>query len=285
MAALRGAGHRVRLLAPAAPGRALVGPGPSEVASLAALDGPEMAGFLAGEPPAGSLADALGADVVLAFTESADLRARLGVSASEVFFQPPHPEPGLHASMWLAAPTRRFGGDPRLEPFSLVFSPEEHRAAQEAAASLPPGFLAIHPGSGSPAKNWPTDRFVALVHAHAGKRPWLLVVGPADEDAAAPLCVLPGCVPVRDMPIRVLGALLGRAGLYVGNDSGVSHLAAAAGAPTLALFGPTDPAVWAPLGPGVETVRSPNMKMEGLDLAAVSAALARLWSAKRTPGT
>ncbi|MCG6922248.1 MAG: glycosyltransferase family 9 protein, partial [Acidobacteria bacterium] len=158
-------------------------------------------------------------------------------------------------------------------------------AAQEAAASLPPGFLAIHPGSGSPAKNWPTDRFVALVHAHAGKRPWLLVVGPADEDAAAPLCVLPGCVPVRDMPIRVLGALLGRAGLYVGNDSGVSHLAAAAGAPTLALFGPTDPAVWAPLGPGVETVRSPNMKMEGLDLAAVSAALARLWSAKRTPGT
>jgi ADP-heptose:LPS heptosyltransferase len=86
---------------------------------------------------------------------------------------------------------------------------------------------------------------------------------------------------VRDVPLRVLGALLGRAGLYVGNDSGVSHLAAAAGAPTLALFGPTDPAVWAPVGPAVETVRSLNMKMEGLDLAAVNAATARLRAAAR----
>jgi ADP-heptose:LPS heptosyltransferase len=120
------------------------------------------------------------------------------------------------------------------------------------------------------------ERFAALVHAHADTRPWLLVVGPADEDAAAPLSALPGCVPVRDMPIRQLGALLGRAGLYVGNDSGVSHLAAAAGAPTLALFGPTDPAVWAPVGPEVETVRSPDTKMAGLDLDVVHAAAARL---------
>jgi ADP-heptose:LPS heptosyltransferase len=102
------------------------------------------------------------------------------------------------------------------------------------------------------------------------------VIGPADEDAAAPLRGLPGAVPVRGAPIRVLGALLAKAGLYVGNDSGISHLAAAAGAPTLALFGPTDPAAWAPVGPRVQTVRSPNMKMEGLDLATVHDAAARL---------
>ena len=276
MAALRGTGHRVRLLAPAGPGRALVGPGPSEVASLTALDGPEMARFLAGEPASGLLADALRVDLLLAFTENADLRARLGLSAPEVLFQPPHPGPGSHASVWLAAPTRRFGGDPEPEPAPLVFTPEEHRAAQEVATSLPPGFLAIHPGSGSPAKNWPPDRFAAFAHAHAGTRPWLLVIGPADEDAAAPLRALRGSVPVREVPIRVLGALLGRAGLYVGNDSGVSHLAAAAGAPTLALFGPTDPAVWAPVGPGVETVRSISMRMEGLDPGVVNAAAARL---------
>ena len=48
-----------------------------------------------------------------------------------------------------------------------------------------------------------------------------------------------------------LGLWLAKARLYIGNDSGISHLAAAAGTPVLALFGPTDPAVWAPRGPNV----------------------------------
>jgi ADP-heptose:LPS heptosyltransferase len=74
----------------------------------------------------------------------------------------------------------------------------------------------------------------------------------------------------------VLGTLLSRAGVYVGNDSGVSHLAAAWGAPTLALFGPTDPAVWAPLGPHVRTLRSTTGAMDGLSVDAVEAELAEL---------
>ncbi len=285
VAALRGAGHRVRLLAPSGPGRALVGAGPSEVASLTPLDGPEMARLMAGESAAPPLADALRADAVLAFTDSADLRARLRPLASRVFARSPHPQPGPHASIWLAAPARGLGGDPMSEPATLVFRPEERRAAQAAGPSLSPGFLAIHPGSGSPAKNWPAERFAALSDAHGRGRPWLLVIGPADEEAAAPLCRLPGALPLRDVPIRVLGALLAQAGLYVGNDSGVSHLAAAAGAPTLALFGPTDPAVWAPVGPAVETVRSPDKKMKGLDLAVVHAAAGRMLRAKRASGS
>jgi ADP-heptose:LPS heptosyltransferase len=255
VAALAGAGHHVRLLAP---------------------DGAEVAPFLGGEPPSASLAAALRADAVLAFTESADLRARLRPFASRVFFRRPRPKPGQHASIWLAALARRLGGELQSEPAPLVFSPEEHQAAHQAAPSLSPGFLAIHPGSGSPAKNWPADRLAALADARGGGRPWLLVVGPADEEAAAPLCRCAGALPVRELPVRVLGALLGRAGLYVGNDSGVSHLAAAAGAPTLALFGPTDPAVWSPVGPRVGTVRSPTRRMGGLDLASVRAAAARL---------
>jgi ADP-heptose:LPS heptosyltransferase len=276
VAALAGAGHRVRLLAPAVPGRALVGRGPSEVASLIALDGAEMAPFLGGELPSASLAAALRADAVLAFTESADLRARLRPLASRLLSWRPRPDPGQHASTWLATPTRRLGGHPRSDPGSFVFSPDEDRAAREAASSLAPGFLAVHPGSGSPAKNWPADRLAALVDTLGGGRPWLLVVGPADEEAAEPLCRCPGALPFREPPVRVLGAVLGRAGLYVGNDSGVSHLAAAAGAPTLALFGPTDPAVWSPVGRRVETVRSPDRRMDGLDLASVRAAAARL---------
>jgi ADP-heptose:LPS heptosyltransferase len=71
----------------------------------------------------------------------------------------------------------------------------------------------------------------------------------------------------------VLAALLARAGAYVGNDSGVTHLAAASGAPTIALFGPTDPRVWAPLGPRVEVIRGATM--EGIAAGEVAAAVAR----------
>jgi ADP-heptose:LPS heptosyltransferase len=74
----------------------------------------------------------------------------------------------------------------------------------------------------------------------------------------------------------VLGALLSRAGAYLGNDSGISHLAAAWGAPTLSLFGPTDPAVWAPLGPRSRALRSPSGTLEGLSVDAVESGLAEL---------
>ena len=85
--------------------------------------------------------------------------------------------------------------------------------------------LAIHPYSGSISKNWPLERFEAL----AGLAP---------------------CEWCHDR-FEDLGDLadwLAGARLYVGNDSGVTHLAAAVGTPTLALFGRTDPAVWAPRG-------------------------------------
>jgi ADP-heptose:LPS heptosyltransferase len=70
--------------------------------------------------------------------------------------------------------------------------------------------------------------------------------------------------------------MLARAGLFVGNDSGVSHLAAAAGAPTLALFGPTTPEVWSPLGPRVATLRAPKGAMTEISVEEVVAEAARL---------
>jgi heptosyltransferase-2 len=63
---------------------------------------------------------------------------------------------------------------------------------------------------------------------------------------------------VRDLSLPHLGALLGRSQLFIGHDSGISHLAAAAGAPCLLLFGPTDPGVWAPINAGVRVLEAPN---------------------------
>ena len=271
VAALRAAGHAVRLLAPSGPGGVLVGSGPSEVETLTAFDCPDVARWLGGDA-APELVRALRADAVLAFTDDLEIQAHLRPLASRLLARSPRPEPGRHASTWLAEAARPLDVDPGVAPPPLVFDSDERRAARSAAPTLSPGFLAVHPGSGARAKNWPPKRFAALARTHAAGRPWLLVVGPADEEAAAPLRGVPGCVPVHRLPLRVLGALLAQAGLFVGNDSGVSHLAAAAGAPTVALFGPTDPAVWGPVGPAVETARSPDGTMEGLGLDVVDAA-------------
>lgn len=111
-------------------------------------------------------------------------------------------------------------------------------------------FLAVHPGSGSPAKNWPIDRWTTLLGRM--RRPFLLVSG----EAEAHLPLWPAYLEMRranQWPLPVLAAALARSTLFVGHDSGVSHLAAAAGARCVLLFGPSDPAVWAP--PGATVIR------------------------------
>ena len=276
MCALRSAGHRVRLLAPEGPGRVLVGPGPSEVGALTPLDGPDVARLLSGESDSANLNEVLRADATLALTDSTDLIEKLRPFARRLFSRSPHPKLGHHASIWFAAPVRALGADPTPEPDPLLFSPEEKEAARNAAPSLAPRFLAIHPGSGSPSKNWPAKNFASFVRRREPGSPWLLVIGPADEAAATPLLGLPGVIPVRNLPLRPLGALLSQAGLYLGNDSGITHLAAGTGAPTLALFGPTDPTTWSPLGPHVKVLRSPDATMTGLDPTVVAAVAEQL---------
>lgn len=105
----------------------------------------------------------------------------------------------------------------------------------------------IHPGSGGRRKNWPMENFCALadmLRADGRHVTWCL--GPAEVDWSAPA----GDV-LREESLVRLGRHFAAARLYIGNDSGMTHLAAMAGAPTLAIFGPTDPAVWGPVGPHV----------------------------------
>jgi heptosyltransferase-3 len=97
------------------------------------------------------------------------------------------------------------------------------------------GQIVIHPFSGSAKKNWPLENFRALA-VELGGTAW--TCGPEETLREA----------TRFADLAALGRWLSGARLYIGNDSGITHLAAAVGTPTLALFGPSDPAVWCPAG-------------------------------------
>jgi heptosyltransferase-3 len=103
-------------------------------------------------------------------------------------------------------------------------------------------FAVIHPFSGSARKNWPLERFREVAACLAMPVRWC--AGPEEELDDA----------VRFENLYELGRWLAGARVYIGNDSGITHLAAAVGAPTVAIFGPTDPAMWAPRGERVSVV-------------------------------
>ena len=107
-------------------------------------------------------------------------------------------------------------------------------------------FAVIHPFSGSPRKNWPLEKFRALATRLERVMPVHWCAGPEDPP-------LEHAVRIDDL--YDLACWLARATLYIGNDSGVTHLAAAVSTPTLALFGPTNPAVWGPRGAHVRIAR------------------------------
>jgi ADP-heptose:LPS heptosyltransferase len=269
IAALRAASHSVGLIAPASPAAPLV----REVDELFPWERPELAALLAGDS-IGALGQLLArSDAVVAFTRSDSLSRTLSAAtAVPVRVQDPAPPRGRHAADWLRDAVRDWVGAGSAPVASLQPSPDEQAAADAALGRLPDGFLALHPGSGSPAKNWPRERFRRLAERLSPRCPFLLVRGEADASACAPLAELPGAVLATQLPLRVLGAALHRSGLFIGNDSGVSHLAAAYGAPTLALFGTTDPRSWRPLGAHVEAIRAPGGALQGLEVEDVLAA-------------
>jgi heptosyltransferase-3 len=273
IAGLKYAGHRVSLMAPATSGGALLGPDSSAVDETLDWEDPSLTPLFAEE---GSADPGLAARLApfaacIAYTREPRLRIALERAIPNVVAHSPVPV-GVHAAEWLAEPSRGLGADPPdVPPDMEATAREEAQATAFLLGRLSPGFLAIHPGSGSAAKNWPSDRFASLSR-ELGPEPFLLVEGPADAQSVAAAAEDGSCVRATHLSLRVLGAVLRRAGLFVGNDSGVTHLAAAWGASTLCLFGPTDPATWAPVGRLVAVVRSPSASMSDLSLADVSRA-------------
>jgi heptosyltransferase-2 len=144
--------------------------------------------------------------------------------------------------------------------------------AQNSKRRAPNPFcVAIHPGSGSPRKNWPVTRWAELAGRLRGQAPLLIVGGEADTAAVAALAAF-GEV-AQNLPWPELARRLAACQRFLGHDSGVSHLAAAVGTPCVLLFGPTDPAMWAPPGEHVSIVRR-GPKLSAISVDAVWAAVA-----------
>jgi len=167
-------------------------------------------------------------------------------------------------------------------PLPVVWTAPEDDA--RAAALLGDGpVLALGPTANWGGKIWPVERFVAIAQALAAKMPGLKIAvfagpGAAERALAKPvLDALPGAIDaVGSLTIAEAAACLRRAKLYIGNDSGLMHLAAAAGAPTLGLFGRSRADEYAPAGRRTAIAVAPGpdgeAPMEGLTVETVLAA-------------
>jgi ADP-heptose:LPS heptosyltransferase len=134
--------------------------------------------------------------------------------------------------------------------------------------------LAVHPGAGKAENVWPPERFAAVVDdLNARRRVSLAILeGPRDGAAVSAFrraCGVDGTV-VQGRSITDVAALLQRADLVLCNDTGVMHVAAAARARVLAVFGPTDPSRWAPRCDNLRVVRAPGGKLRALSVDAVA---------------
>ena len=139
--------------------------------------------------------------------------------------------------------------------------------------------LGFHVGSGSPVKNWPINHWIELAQRLEGFFVDLLLVGgEADDEVVRQFCArcrLGSLRTLLNANLADLSQALNGCTLFVGHDTGVTHLAAAVGTPTLALFGPTNPSVWAPLGEHVSVIRSPDGLMKSIRAETVAAETCR----------
>jgi len=175
---------------------------------------------------------------------------RLAPQAKLVCVPPRPPEDWSdHVHDWYAAALDRAGVDGLID------------ASPGVDLHKPDGPIVVHPGSGGVSKQWPLDRFDELVdrlHDAEPDRPIRVIAGEAEVDRWPPETLSEWEERHHLTVIRTTAGLLDAmrdAAVYVGNDAGPTHVAAQAGLSTVAMFGPTDPAVWAPIGPRVVVLK------------------------------
>jgi len=184
-----------------------------------------------------------------------------------------------HAARQLARPIQELGI--KVVDFAERIFPsiDDQEFARGFLVSVPQPIIAMHPGSGSHEKNWPLENWIGLFSPDsrfADLERLLVISGEADEAQTDELereWKNRGVRFTRNLPLPRLAAVLERA-IFIGHDSGISHLAAAAGANSILLFGPTDPDVWAPRNENVRVLRPPSGKLSDLKTQTVEEALA-----------
>lgn len=268
-------------------------------------DAPMWAALFAEDPPtSGPARDILAGSTVVAWlgddVDGTVARNLVALGAMRAIIAPGKPALGARTYMALAlagtlsplgiaVPETRDALLPLLPRLTPSLEDEHEAAAMWRTLGLAADVrqvVALHPGSGGAAKRWPPARFAALAGALAavGSTP-LLIEGPQDaaivgevrtqfeiqrSGTAIALAV------ARGLGVGALAALLTRCAAYVGNDAGVSHLAGLVSVPIVALFGPTEPAVWASLGLRVCVVRATTQAIGDITVAEVMAALGEL---------
>ena len=228
-------------------------------------------------------------DLLIAYAVDPDhsLQSRLTkIVRGRAIVYDPRPKGGVHIVEHLLTPLRRMG-IPTSDPMPRI-RPAVDELAQAGEIlkrhGLASPLLAIHPGSGGRDKCWPLTSYFELAHRLATRGAGVMAVcGPVernvvDEPPAHLTCLAP-------QDLRSLAALLHGVDLFIGNDSGPGHIAAAVGTPTLTLFGPTDAATWAPRHPHARILKAPDGRLPELPVDSVLDAALRLLAAVPSPST
>ena len=150
-----------------------------------------------------------------------------------------------------------------------------------ARAAGPGAMVALLPGSRAmPAKRYPVDGFIAvaklLAECHV---PCAVIVGPGQEGLAAAIAGGGAAVALPVEPLDDLAAMLAGCAAVVGNDSGLTHLAAVVGCPTIALYGPTDPHRVGPVG-GAVVMHAPRGSLPEIQPSQITATVLALLAAR-----
>lgn len=184
-----------------------------------------------------------------------------------------------HAALQLARPLATLGLSLSDSAAQLFPSDADREAVRHLRRGDGKQLVALHPGSGSETKNWPVENWIELGDDLLSKGLQLsILAGEADGhriDQFKAKWSEQSVQFVENLPLPQVAALL-EGGLFVGHDSGISHLAAAAGARCVLLFGWTDPAIWAPANAKVTVIRAPEGKMRFLGGETVSYELMRI---------
>ena len=185
-----------------------------------------------------------------------------------------------HAARQLAAPIKELGLCVQDFAAKVYPSSEDQHAAEEFLRDLARPVVALHVGSGSEKKNWRLENWIDLGNHLLASDDFhgslVIVSGEADEDRARQLQTVwkkDRVQVARNLPLPQLAGLFEGA-VFVGHDSGISHLAAAASAKCVLLFGPTNPDVWAPRNKNVRVIRSKTGALKDVDLPEVERAVA-----------